>query len=375
MMERARELAGQGEFGAAAAMYQRLIGNRDPIVHVAALLGLADARYRLDDEEGALQTWIMATQAPETPLTWQAWVALAGTRVRQGDLAGATRAYREAERRAPPQEQAAIASRLGWLSKEMGSDGAARRYFGRARTANAFTPTVTWLILAVTVGIGVSTLFSPASGDLWFSLFGLDKPAVRDGELWRMVTVALVHGGLLHLGFNMYALYIVGPIVEALYGRLLFLLFYVVTAAAGSAASYFVLQNPSVGASGAIFGLFGLLMVTNWVHKPALGRQARSLSTQIGVLIVFNLAIGFGIGGGLMGGRIDNAAHIGGLIAGAWLGLAIGPRRFVAAAVTPGQAPAVDRGGWSQSPLVRTAAVLVVIAVIGAVLALPPLWA
>ena len=98
------------------------MGHPDPNIHVAGLLGLADSRYRLDDEEGALQSWIVATQAPETPLTWQAWVALAGARVRQGDLAGATRSYREATR-APPDEQPAIASRLGWLNKEMGNTG------------------------------------------------------------------------------------------------------------------------------------------------------------------------------------------------------------------------------------------------------------
>jgi membrane associated rhomboid family serine protease len=376
LLERARELAEQGEYEAAAHGYQRLLGHPEPIVHVAALLGLADARYRLDDEEGALQAWITATQAPETPLTWQAWVALAGARVRQGDLAGATRAYREAERRAPPQEQAAIASRLGWLNKEMGSEGSAQRYFGRARRGTTFTPAATWLILAVTVGIGLSSLISPASGELWFGLFGLDKHAVRDGELWRLVTVTLVHGNLLHLGFNMYALYIVGPIVEALYGRGPFLFFYVLMAAAGSVASYFVLENPSVGASGAVFGLFGLLMVSNWRHKPALGRQARALSMQIGILIVINLAIGFGLGGGgFMGGRIDNAAHIGGLVAGAWLGFAIAPRRFVAAAVRPGEPPAADRERGGPSPLLRAAAVLAVVAIIAGVLSLPPLWA
>src|SRR5919106_4288315 len=110
LLQQAREAAERGEYELAAQLYSRLIGNQDPNLHVAALLGLGDARYRLDDEEGALQSWIVATQAPETPLTWQAWVALAGARVRQGDLAAATRAYREAARRAPPVEQPQIAS-------------------------------------------------------------------------------------------------------------------------------------------------------------------------------------------------------------------------------------------------------------------------
>src|SRR5918996_3146086 len=114
-IERARELAEQGEYEAASAFYGRAVGNPDPEIHVAALLGLADSRYRLDDEEGALQAWLTAAQAPDTSLAWQAWVALAGARVRRGDLAAAARAYREAERRAPPQERPQIATRLGWL--------------------------------------------------------------------------------------------------------------------------------------------------------------------------------------------------------------------------------------------------------------------
>src|SRR3954469_6875582 len=119
----ARQAAEQGDYATAAGLYQRGVGNADAQLHVAALLGLADARYRLDDETGALQAWITATMAPETPLAWRAWVALAGARVREKDLVGAARAYREAEARAPLQERAAIQSRLGWLNKEMGNTG------------------------------------------------------------------------------------------------------------------------------------------------------------------------------------------------------------------------------------------------------------
>jgi len=169
----------------------------------------------------------------------------------------------------------------------------------------------------------VSSLFitygGPAGIELG-NLFALDKLGVLTGEYWRLFTVTLVHGGLLHLGFNMYALYIVGPLVEALYGRFLFFVFYLLAAAGGSIASYLINPIPSVGASGAIFGLFGLLFLTTFVHRPVLGRQTRTLTTQIGMLIVINLVFGFAIGG------IDNAAHVGGLIAGAWLGAAVAPR-------------------------------------------------
>jgi membrane associated rhomboid family serine protease len=374
-LERAGELAGQGEYEAASHFYARAVGNPDPNVHVAALLGLADSRYRVDDEEGALQAWLTATQAPETPVTWQAWVSLAGVRVRQGDLAAAARAYREAERRAPPAERPAIANRLGWLNKEMGQEGTAERHFGRARAGGAFVPLVTYAILGVTVAIGLSSMLSPASGQFFFQLFALDKQALAGGEYWRLLTVTLVHGGLMHLLFNMYALYIVGPIVEALYGRVLFLLFYVLTAAVASVASYLIVAAPSVGASGAVFGLFGILFVSTWRHKPALGRQARALTGQIGILIAFNLALGFGLGGAF-GVRIDNAAHVGGLITGAWLGFALVPRGLATLA-SFWQRPNTAGGEGSRGPaaLLSIAAVLVVLIVVGVGLSLTPLWA
>src|SRR3954471_19053474 len=147
ILDAANAAAGRGDYATAGTLFSRLIGNPDPQMHVTGLLGLADARYRLDDEPGALQAWISATQAPETPLAWQAWVHLAGARVREGDLTGAARAYREAEQRAPYDERAAIQSRLGWLNKEMGNPRSAQRYFGRARTG-VFTPYATYAIIA-----------------------------------------------------------------------------------------------------------------------------------------------------------------------------------------------------------------------------------
>ncbi|HWH36858.1 MAG TPA: rhomboid family intramembrane serine protease [Candidatus Limnocylindrales bacterium] len=374
-LERASEAAGTGDYGAASGLFARLTGHPDPLVHVAALLGLADARYRLDDDEGALQAWLSATQAPENALTWRAWVQLAGARVRQGDLAGATRSYREAERRAPAEERPAIASRLGWLNKEMGDTGSAQRYFGRARAATTFTPLVTYAILGTTVAISLAALLVPPTSELAYGLLPLDKRAVLAGEWWRLVTVTLVHApgvpmGFIHLGFNMYFLYIVGPIVEAMYGRALMAFFYVVTAICGSLASFLVSPTTSVGASGAIFGLLGLLAVSNYIHKPALGWRAGALASQIGFLIVLNIVIGFTFPG------IDNAAHLGGLAAGAWLGLVVVPRGAATLAdfwrrvPTPAaQAPA---RGWH--PMLQVAGVLALGLAILLALSITPFW-
>lgn len=320
LLQRGQALAAQGDWEPAAATFARVVGVSDPNLHVAALLGLGECRYRMDDEAGALQAWISATQAPETPLTWRAWKQLAAARVQERDLPGAARAYREAERRAPAEERPEIASRLGWINKEMGNTGTAERYFKRSRTGMGIEPYVTYAIIAVTVAIGMLALAIP-DFEIWSQdTLALTKYGVYTGEYWRLGTVVLVHGGILHLAFNMYALFIVGPIVEQLYGHWRFLLIYVLCGLGGSAASYaFSDARASVGASGAVFGLFGMLLVADRIHKPALTRNARNLTAQIGGLIAVNLVIGFVATG------IDNAAHIGGLVTGAILGLVMVP--------------------------------------------------
>jgi membrane associated rhomboid family serine protease len=367
LLQRAQTLAEQGDWDLAAGTFARVVGNGDPNLHVAALLGLAESRYRMDDEAGALQAWITATQAPETELTWRAWKALAAARVREGDMAGASRAYREAERRAPVSERPEIASRLGWLAKESGNTGAAERYFRRSRTGLAPTPIVTYAILAVTVAVGLAQILGVSAR--WEELLYLDKHAVNnDGEYWRLITVVLVHGGILHLAFNMYALFAIGPVCEALYGPWRFLFIYLACGAAASAVSFAFGYSgvPSVGASGAIFGLFGLLLVADRVHKPALTRNARSLTMQIGVLIVINLVIGFAAGG-----QIDNLAHIGGLLAGAWLGFVMVPvgATTLRSLWSGGPEP---RKGFDPTRLVRLLGVVALLAVVAGLAVLGP---
>jgi rhomboid protease GluP len=371
IFDAARGAAERGDYQTAAALYSRLIGNPDPQLHTAALLGMADARYRLDDEEGALQGWISATQAPETALSWQAWVQLAGARVREGDLTAAARAYREAEQRAPYEERAGIQSRLGWLNKEMGNPRTASRYFGRARTG-VFTPYATYAIIAITSIVSLFILYGPSpTSDAVGNLLLLDKQGVQAGEYWRLLTVALTHGSLIHLGLNMYALWIIGPLAEALYGRATYVAIYLLAALGGSIASYLFNSTPAVGASGAIFGLFGLVFVASFVHKPALGRQARALTSQIGILIVINLVIGFA-----PGTNIDYMAHIGGLITGAWLGFVIPPRGAATLASFWQRPPDENGQQVSRMPAFMAAGGVLVLGIVMVVaLQLTPFWA
>ena len=135
LLDRGAQLLESGDFSSAFQFYRRVIGFDDPAITAAALLGAGQARYRFDDEAGAVATWESILELPETPSTYPAWREIAAARVRDGDLQGAIAAYREAERRAPPEDKAEIATRLGWLAKETGNVRASRRYFARGRGA------------------------------------------------------------------------------------------------------------------------------------------------------------------------------------------------------------------------------------------------
>jgi membrane associated rhomboid family serine protease len=125
-------------------------------------------------------------------------------------------------------------------------------------------------------------------------------------EYYRLLTAAFLHGSLLHIGFNMLVLWTLGPTLERILGHLRFVVLYLLAALGGSVASYLFSNplTPSVGASGAIFGLMGALVVA--------GRRLGFDITQVLVLIGINVLIGF-----VPGGNIDWRAHLGGLVTGA----------------------------------------------------------
>ena len=162
-------------------------------------------------------------------------------------------------------------------------------------------------------GCFVLTLVLPnLQGDL--ALYGVE---VNNGQYYRLLTVALVHGGWVHLICNMLALFSIGTPIENFYGKNKYVFILLTSLIAGSLASY--LFNPlntyAVGASGMIFGLFGALAVTG----KRMGANLKEAST----LIAVNLAIPFLIPG------IDWKAHLGGLIGGSLATLAIKPKKRV----------------------------------------------
>ena len=140
---------------------------------------------------------------------------------------------------------------------------------------------------------------------------------VKNGEIYRLLTCAFLHVGLIHLVVNMYSLRVIGPSVEGLIGKGKFVFIYLISAISASLMSLvFVDSNiVSVGASGAIFGLMGALLYFGYHYRLYLND---AIKTQIIPVILFNLIIGFMMPG------IDNGAHIGGLIGGYLATMAIG---------------------------------------------------
>jgi rhomboid protease GluP len=165
---------------------------------------------------------------------------------------------------------------------------------------------------------GVSMLGNPSGQDLvrWGANFG---PLTVGGEWWRLLTCVFIHGGLLHIAFNMWCLWDLGRLAESVYGHWTFAAVYFLSGVSASLAS--VIWNPvilSVGASGAIFGIAGALIASFYLGEFSLPRAAMS-----GMLRSVVMFVGYNLFFGAVIARTDNAAHIGGLLMGLLLGALI----------------------------------------------------
>lgn len=181
----------------------------------------------------------------------------------------------------------------------------------------------------------------------WGANFG---PATQDGQWWRLLSAMFLHFGVVHLALNMWALWDVGRLVERLYGRPRFLLLYLASGAIGNLLSLVVQGNQAVsgGASGAIFSLYGALLVFLWRERRHVERgEFRWFFAAASAFSLFALVMGQVVPG------IDNAAHIGGLLAGALLG------GVLARPWTPGS-PRDRLGGWLSALALASACVVLV---------------
>jgi membrane associated rhomboid family serine protease len=160
----------------------------------------------------------------------------------------------------------------------------------------------TYSIIAVICGAYLVQLLVPSIQQQLF-LPNIDYLSATN-QWYRLLTVALTHGGLLHLGFNMYSLMVLGNPIEEAFGKNKFLIIFFASLLTGSlASSYFAsIYSASVGASGAVFGLFGAMVVVG----KRIGADIRSIVVIIGLNFVF----GFALGG------VDWRAHLGGLVGG-----------------------------------------------------------
>ncbi|MGH7546190.1 MAG: rhomboid family intramembrane serine protease, partial [Gemmatimonadota bacterium] len=165
-------------------------------------------------------------------------------------------------------------------------------------------------VVEVVVG-GPQALFNGPSGRRLFDLGALQPLAIADGQYWRLFTAMFLHAGLLHIGFNAYALWLFGSMLESNLGRTHMVVIYFVSGFLASAASYAFgpVEALGVGASGAIFGIFGAFIAFNY-RRRHLALAAANLRWAA-TLILLNLFLAFGFAG-----RIDWRAHLGGLIAG-----------------------------------------------------------
>ncbi len=176
-------------------------------------------------------------------------------------------------------------------------------------------PVVTYILIVLNVMIYLLTLtYGPDKFQLFFSN---NYSFVRDGQIYRLFTSMFLHVDFFHILFNMYALFVLGPQVEKYYGKLKFILIYLISGLLGSIFSC-VFGGEftfSYGASGAIFGLFGSILYFTYYYRATLQGLLRS---SLVPTLLFNLVIGFMIPG------IDVWCHIGGLIGGVLISMGIG---------------------------------------------------
>lgn len=189
------------------------------------------------------------------------------------------------------------------------------------RKGYILTPSLIYVNLLVFIAMTYSGIspFSPETESLvnWGANF---RPLISEGQWWRILSAIFLHGGIIHLIFNMYALYYAGLILEPLLGKRRFLAIYLLSGIVSSVVSVWWQEfTVSVGSSGAIFGMYGTfiaLYFTNFL-KDHINKE---LFISISIFLVFSLLSGFQPDSG-----VDNAAHIGGLIAGAIMGFAMIP--------------------------------------------------
>lgn len=176
-------------------------------------------------------------------------------------------------------------------------------------------PIITYILIVINILLYIIPIIYNKQ-NTWLSNFCIHKDSIVGGEYYRLITGTFFHANLIHLLFNMYALFILGSQLESFVGKVKYIIIYLFSAITGSLLSMLFLKNGvSIGASGAIFGLMGALLYFGLHYRVYLGSVVK---TNILPIIVLNLSLGFMLKG------VDNWAHIGGLIGGLLMNMALG---------------------------------------------------
>lgn len=172
------------------------------------------------------------------------------------------------------------------------------------------TPTTILITINIVVFL-ISAIMSGSIGDIdtgvLVTLGAKENYLISHGQFYRLLTSMFLHGGIMHIAFNMYALYSLGNLVEQIYGVKKYMIIYFVSGLFASFTSYILSPYISVGASGAIFGLMGACLVFGFKEKHRIGKN---FFMELASVVILNVIIG------LSQTNIDNIAHFGGLFAG-----------------------------------------------------------
>jgi rhomboid protease GluP len=213
-----------------------------------------------------------------------------------------------------PQQVSESGQNVAWAA---GPD--ARPAPRRVAVRNTSPAYVTFAILVLTILIYLAQLGTEYLVDIDLpAAYGIKaNELIIAGQLWRLITPVLLHGSILHIGFNMYALYLLGPGLEKNFGHWRFLTLYLLSGFAGNVMSMILTDAPSLGSSTAIFGLLAAHGIFVYQNRKLIGEQvAQQAINRIARVALINLVIGLSPG-------IDNWGHVGGLIGGAlfaWFG-------------------------------------------------------
>lgn len=175
---------------------------------------------------------------------------------------------------------------------------------------NRKKPVVTYVLVAINIIMFVVELAMGLLSNSTYVLYTLGAKeviSITAGQWWRLITPVFLHGDLQHVLFNTIALFMWGQRAEVLLGRIRYIVVYLLAGLAGSIVSYAFSPSLSIGASGAIFGIFGAFLYFRSRHKEVFNKV---FGTQVLVIVAFNLFSGF------TNPTIDNFGHVGGLVGG-----------------------------------------------------------